>query len=555
MKKRFRFYTLMVLTSLSIFPVNCANAYWAVAYARGQNGAWAAGKEFNSASVDEATNSALEACRGTARRYGINPDGCAIVQRGINGCSALAIARNGNGYGSAATQRSLPEANSAAIAACTRSNPQGCVVPEGAGFCDGTNGVAESAPAPAAVPQMPPRSPGSQSDPRVAALTAAYNASGQDLLRQFSGKPGNFVFSPYSIGEAMGMALSGARNATELEMRQILKHNLNRQDMEAASKWTIATLNGYDNGAASSAKLRTANALMIVKPNVISRDYAALLRDNHGADVFQNVDIGQINDWVQRKTEGKIDRILDRLDPDPNHKTAVVLLNAVYFKAPWDYSFNKTFTRPEAFYISKSQQIQTPMMKAVSKARATIARQGYRAIYLPYAVRALGLVVVLPNEIDGLDDVIRSINADELAALMSLSRAPTHDVVLMLPRFKIEYKTDPTAQFKEAGMKLAFDDESADFSGMTGRPVTKGPRLKIGEIIHRAIIEVEEEGTEAAAVTAITGATPSSASTMRPPPPEIFRVDHPFLFYLVDGGTGAILFAGRMSNPQSAGLQ
>jgi len=143
---------LTALFSFSIFPVSCANAYWAIAYAQGQDGAWSAGKEFNRASAEEAASSALRACRGTAQSYGINPDACKIISSGRNGCSALAIAKNDNGYGFAGPQRSLPEANSAAIAACTGNNPQGCIVPERANFCDGTNGIAESAPAPAPAP-------------------------------------------------------------------------------------------------------------------------------------------------------------------------------------------------------------------------------------------------------------------------------------------------------------------------------------------------------------------------------------------------------------------
>ena len=147
---------LAALISFLIFPVSCANAYWAIAYAQGRDGAWAAGKEFNRASAEEAASGALSTCRGTAQSYGINPDGCKILSSGRNGCSALAVAKNDNGYGFAGPQRSLPEANSAAIAACTANNPQGCIVPEKANFCDGANLAAESAPAPARAPAPAP---------------------------------------------------------------------------------------------------------------------------------------------------------------------------------------------------------------------------------------------------------------------------------------------------------------------------------------------------------------------------------------------------------------
>jgi len=181
---------------------------------------------------------------------------------------------------------------------------------------------------------------------------------------------------------------------------------------------------------------------------------------------------------------------------------------------------------------------------------ALVARQGYRAIRLPYVVRALGMVVVLPNEIDGLGDVVRSIDTKEQSEMLAgLRGAQSRPVVLALPRFKIESTIDLIPQFQQAGMKLAFDRDRADFSGVTGPPVSEVRRLYISQISHRAMVEVAEESTEAAAATAVILAAPGGSSPPPGPPPEVFRVDRPFLFYIVDNGTGAILFAGRISSP------
>ena len=247
-----------------------------------------------------------------------------------------------------------------------------------------------------------------QGTAQVQALTQAYNASGLGLFQGFTASPGNIVLSPYSIGTAMAMALSGARGATEVQMAAVLKHRLPRAEIDAANSAALAILNGYDRsatpptcpadmrlngaqcetgllangqcrfplrregdqcvGAATvppSAKLLAANALMLTKRgDLVSPEYAALLKDKYAAEVFQNAGLDEINGWVNRKTEGKIDKILDGLDPD----SAAVLLNAVYFKARWSSPFDKNVTKDDAFNLSATQMVQVPMMRRHSVA-------------------------------------------------------------------------------------------------------------------------------------------------------------------------------------------
>jgi serpin B len=223
------------------------------------------------------------------------------------------------------------------------------------------------------------------------------------------------------------------------------------------------------------------------------------------------------------------------------------VINAIYFKSRWALPFEKSATREEPFHLSSTQEVNVPMMHQTSD-YALVERQGYRAIFMPYDVGAIGLVIVLPNEFDGLADVTGRFDENEQSELIAALRSvmtPKRVVELTLPRFKTEYEASLVAPLQNAGMKLAFDQARADFSGITGRQATGSDRLYIDLIQHRALIEANEETTEAAAATAV-----GVAVGALPPKPEIFRVDHPFLFHIIDQATSAILFTGRISRPQ-----
>ena len=428
--------------------------------------------------------------------------------------------------------------------------------------------------------------PASAADDRQV-LTAAYDESGQQLFRLFRAKPegGNIVFSPYSIGTAMAMVLAGARNDTEREMASVLRLPQTRANIAAANSAVLATLNGYDRGAVTptcptgtklvgescegapaangacparsirdkdrcvaaairpdSARLRAANALMLGKEtgDLISKDYAALLKATYAADVFRNVSLDDVNGWVRERTEGKIEKLLDRLDPS----APAVILNAVYFKADWRTPFTKAATAPAAFRLSPSRDVQVPTMRLRSSF-AVRAGGGYRAIRLPYKVAALSMTVVLPDRVDGLESVADRLNADELAKLLAALRAePQKSVALTLPRFKTHFRASLGTVFQTMGMKKAFELNAADFSGMTGRPPAEA-RIAISDVVHEAVIDVTEEGTEAAAATAI-----AMAMTSFKPKIETFEIDRPFLFVISDDATGAILFQGRIVDPR-----
>jgi serpin B len=374
----------------------------------------------------------------------------------------------------------------------------------------------------------------------VSALTDAYNASGLALYRDLADAPGNIVLSPYSIGSALSMVRSGARGETEREMAKALRHTLAPAPADAANAAVLAALASY--ASTSSAKLSVANALVIPKGAAgVGAAYLATVRDKYAGTVLRGADVEAVNAWVSERTAGKIDRFLDGPAPE-----GPVLLNAVYFKGQWSDAFAKEYTREADFNLTAALRVRVSMMRREGRL-ALVERTGYRAVRLPYTAETLGMVVLLPNEVDGVDRVANRLDGAELAALLAgLKGAPNRLVALALPRFKASFEANLVPPLKKAGIRLAFSNQ-ADFGGMTaGVGVDRG--LKIGAIKHRAVIEVNETGTEAAAATGVIMA-PASAQ-LNPPQPIPFVVDRPFLFLVVDDSTGAILFQGRIADPR-----
>jgi serpin B len=423
-------------------------------------------------------------------------------------------------------------------------------------------------------------------DNSVKALSKAYGESGQELFTLFAKKPGNIVFSPYSIGTAMAMALSGARGETEKEMIAVLKHRLKRDEIGNANRQLLALLNGYDKSAVPpscpegmrlngerceatpvvgacarmgrldgelcvdkpthppSARLLTANALMLPKKGGwVATDYVASLQDRYAAEVFEEPSLEEVNGWVKRKTEGKIDKILKKIRPSD-----AVILNAIYFKARWASTFRKEATRDDDFNLTSTAKAKVPMMRQQANFSLE-AGPRYRAIRLPYQVGSISMVIVLPDEIDGLEAVRAGLGAGELSKLFASLRGGSTLVSLFVPRFKASFDAELKGAFTQAGMRRAFDARASDFSGMITPAAARDAVVAIDAILHRAVIEVSEESTEAAAVTAIIFGK-YRRSINEPPKPEVFNVDRPFLFYIVEDATDAILFQGRIVDPR-----
>jgi len=356
-----------------------------------------------------------------------------------------------------------------------------------------------------------------------------------DLYRELGQKQqGNLFFSPLSISTALAMTYAGARDETAVQMKETLHFQLEQSGLNSAYRSLDQKL--VMAAEKSDQKLTIANALVLTGGKV-SDTYQKIVRTYYNAEIFKG-DLGAINAWVKRKTEGKIPSILDQLSAN----SVCVILNAIYFKGTWDVQFDKNSTRDDTFTTAAGAQVKTPLMHRKDNYRL-LEQDGLQVIALPYKGKSLSMVVILPKEARGLasfEDTLKAADVKDLFA--KLDKQPERKVSVYFPRFRMETKYDLGGSLQKMGMKDAFTPR-ADFTGMGWR---KGD-LWIGQIKHRAFVEVNEEGTEAAAATAVEMVTKSM-----PAREEVFRADHPFFFMIRDNETGAILFMGRMAEPDPA---
>jgi serpin B len=243
-----------------------------------------------------------------------------------------------------------------------------------------------------------------------------------------------------------------------------------------------------------------------------------------------------INAWVEKQTNGKIK---DLISPGVlNTMTRLVLTNAIYFKGNWAHQFEKDRTREAPFTLPDGKKVQTPMMN--QKERFGYAEtERSQALELPYSGDELAMVILLPKKTDGIGALEQELTSENLSTWLSTIRK--REVIVSIPKFKMTDKFSLERVLAALGMPTAFS-RNADFSGMTGRR-----DLFISAVIHQAYVDVNEEGTEAAAATAVTMKLLSVGPGQTP----VFRADHPFLFLIRDTKSGSILFLGRVMNPQA----
>jgi len=364
--------------------------------------------------------------------------------------------------------------------------------------------------------------------PKTVSTDAVVNGNTEfaiDIYQELSKTPGNLFFSPYSISSALSMTCAGARSNTEKEMLKTL-HQYNQLDLHTAFKSLnnkLFSVQGYE--------LNIANGLCLTGQDVKST-YKDLLEKKYDAEIFPG-DLKKINEWVSNKTQKRIPKILNRLD----RQSACVLLNAVYFKADWKNEFKANDSRKRKFFTDKKNSILVPMMNQTNSYKYLENNQ-VQVVEMPYDGEA-SMVVILPNQIDGLANF-----ESDLSSLMSLldelDSQPLEKLKLTLPKLKMETEYDLVPVCIELGMKDAFNSD-ADFSGMSTKP------LSIAQIKHKAFLEVDEKGTEAAAATAVE----MKMTCMPRLDFKEFIADHPFMFLIKDNGTDSILFIGRVANPDN----
>jgi serine protease inhibitor len=296
-------------------------------------------------------------------------------------------------------------------------------------------------------------------------------------------------------------------------------------------------------------QLSVANALWGQSGYPYNSDFLQLLSSDYGADLHQADFIhdagdacSDINQWVALKTNDKIKDLLPPhvLDPTPRAVTRLVLVNAIYFKGNWDGPFDPSLTQDQPFHLDDQHSVNVPLMHKSGKMMG-FDSDDMQALVTYYVGKRLEMVVLLPKTTTGLAALESKLTPDNLTTWVA--RAQDRQVDFFLPKFKLESQFELNDALASMGMPNAFDARTADFSGISSEP-----GLFLSHVIHKAYVDVNEEGTEAAAATAVGVAVPGCI--IAPPPPMTFRADHPFVFLIRDQATGAILFLGRVTDPR-----
>ncbi len=377
----------------------------------------------------------------------------------------------------------------------------------------------------------------SQASPLRRSMAQKNNAFAVDLYKKLAQKGGNIFFSPFSIYDALAMTFAGARGRTEAQMARVLHITSPQEVFHPAFSSLINVIKATP--VEKAYKLHIANALWGQKGYRFLPNFLTLVNKYYDGG-FHLVDfvhdkagtMKRINRWVEKKTGNKIKDLIR--NGDINFLTRLVLTNAIYFKGRWATRFKKENTRSAPFYLSGGEKTDVPMMS--QKGRFPYFEdKSLQVLELPYTGNDLSMVIFLPKNPVNLRKIGTQLSVSKLRTF--LSRLQKRRVAVTLPRFRLKTRYYLGPILGSMGMPNAFSPV-ADFSGMSGNK-----ELKIAKVIHQAYVDVNEEGTEAAAATAVVIRL---KAMIRNP---VFRADHPFLFAMIHKKTNCILFMGRVMNP------
>ena len=408
--------------------------------------------------------------------------------------------------------------------------------------------------APTSSPAKRPPSPVAATDSEVAELVTANSEFAIDLYRAIADADGNAFFSPHSISLALAMTYAGAAGDTRNQIDEVLGFDELQEGVHPAfhslQSHLDARVGTPASGESKGFKLNIANAVWGQQDRDLLTPFVSTLRQNYRAGLIETDFRGapdasriRINDWISDQTE---QRITDLIGADVvNSATRLVLANAVYFKAAWHVPFDEDATSPLPFHLLEGQEIDVPMMRQV-------ARLGYalgdrvQAAELLYEGREMSMVVLLPDE-GRFAEFEASLDAELVGQMVA--DLEMRVVLLTIPKFEIETRFNLASTLAEMGLPDAFDGGAADFSAMDGMSCASSPGdcLSISDVVHRAFVSVDEEGTEAAAATAVVAGVTRAVGP--PLEPMALTIDRPFIFLLRDRETGAILFLGRVLRP------
>jgi serpin B len=355
----------------------------------------------------------------------------------------------------------------------------------------------------------------------------------------------NLFFSPYGISTVLAMTYTGARGHTAKEMADTLHWDFPQAEIPA----DCAALGRRFTAIGKGGKviLNTANSLWYQQDYHFMAEFIETGRAAFGAELapvdFKRDAEGarqQINRWVAAKTAGKIRELLKPGSLDPMSR--MVLCNAIYFKGDWARQFASNATHTADFYVTRDKKVPTRLMSQKIKLRSA-SLDGFSAFELPYQGSDLSMIILLPEEKDGLKSLETRLSGTNLTVwLAQLDRSDELEATVLVPKFKLSSQFGLSKTLSAMGMPSSFNG-NADFSGMDG---TKN--LIISAMVHQAVVEVNEQGTEAAAATAGVMAMKAARPRTRE-----FRADHPFLFLIRENQTGSLLFLGRLMDPSKAG--
>jgi serpin B len=377
-------------------------------------------------------------------------------------------------------------------------------------------------------------------DPAARQAAQSTAAFGVDLYHLLAAREGNVLLSPYSVSEALALLSAGAAGKTQQEILQALHWAPPPGEMPSAFSAQDQEL---EEAAGDGAVLSAANGIWYQQGGELLKAFQDVARKQYQARVRPVDFIGdggavrsQINDWVGSKTEGKIPDLFP--EGSISQATRLVLANAVYFKGRWEKPFEAGRTAPRPFFVARDQRVEAPTM--ATSAKLVLAKTDDCSILvLPYEGGGLSMAILLPEARDGLAALEQKLEPGMLARwLASVDGARRREVHVTLPRFKFAFSAELTAPLQQLGIVSAFSRGKADFSGIDGQR-----DLLVSTVLHKAWVEVNEEGTEAAAATG--SVMMAKAIEM----PVDFIADHPFLFLIRDTRAGTLLFLGRVADP------
>ncbi|MCH9659092.1 serpin family protein [archaeon] len=346
----------------------------------------------------------------------------------------------------------------------------------------------------------------------------------------------NIFFSPLSISTAFSMAYEGAKENTASEMLQVFGFESDDAKRQKAISELLSQFNHKDDWYS----LQVANALWVKDGYEIKQGYLDAAKTHYFSTV-ENVDfvtddgINRVNSWVAEKTNDKIQDILAPGSID--EATRMVITNAVYFKGKWSPEFNPRNTSEKPFWTDKESSAMVPMMKQPVDIYNYAKTENLQALELNYLGGDISMVVLLPKDRDGIQPLEHSMDKKKLDAIKdSMTRQP---LTVEIPKFEFETKYNLKSPLQSLGLRDAFDKNNADFQGITDE------QIYLDRASHKAFVNVNEKGTEAAAITALVARTTSGP----PEPVDEFVADHPFMFVIQEKETGEILFIGRVMDP------